>query len=61
MMIEKGMIQLGAKHLKSSRGWFGGAGGAMMIEKVMIRLKAGSPPHDDRQSDDSLRGEKSKQ
>ena len=39
----------------------------MMIEKVMIQLKVrgglgggGSPPHDDRKSDDSIRGKKSK-
>ena len=60
MMIEKVMIQLGAKSP-------GGGGGApappMMIEKVMIQLKrregvgaGGSPPHDDRKSDDSIRG-----
>ena len=63
MMIEK----LGAKNPKSS--------GRMMIEKVMIQLGAnsskiagglggwggggGSPSHDDRKSDDSIRGKKS--
>ena len=50
MMIEKVMIQLGPKSLKSSRGLGGAAAPLMMIEKVMIQLG-----HDDRKSDDSIR------
>ena len=42
MMIEKVMIQSGAKSPKNS----GGVGGG------------GSPPHDDRKSDDSIRANK---
>ena len=63
MVIEQVTIQLGVKNVKSSGGVAGGLG---MIEKVIIQVVAKhlkvaggvggrQPPHDDPESDDSIR------
>ena len=54
MMIEKVVIQLGAKSLKNSGGAGGGSSCRMMIEKVMIQLGVHF------NLDDSIGGQKSK-
>ena len=56
MMIEKATLQL-----KARGGWGGGAAAPpMMIEKLGAKNLKSSLPHDDRKSDDSIRGKKSK-
>ena len=68
MMIKKIMFQLGQKIREVA----GGLGGPMVIEQVMIQLGVNNlkssggvgggrqAPHDDRKTDDSTRGKKSK-